>query len=358
MPTYSPNFTNLVQVYKTFPLEFPQLRAVTLAQWILESGRGGSQLSQLYFNYAGLKYRVQMERFATPVFYQANDGGDYYCSFADNASFIRGFWRFLDRPPYAGWREKARTPEEYLNFIAPRYSTNPAYVDKVLNLLPEANQLLGTQANPNPQPPNTDDHDGPGTSEPYRKPAVKAFYESPNADSRNGTPISRIILHCSDLLNTQQLIARYQNPKEQRSAHYIIEKDGDIYQMVRDGDRAWHCKGVNANSIGIELIATRNDVMTIEQNTAVVMLIRWMLGNYRIRPDQITGHRHTPGYLGGINGTFCPGRLFGDATDAALKRWVSQNFWASPPSQPVAWNNGGNPNPNPNTGNPWGGWNF
>ncbi len=331
MPNYAPRFASLAVAYKTFPMEFPQLRAVSLAQWILESGRGFSQLSQQYYNYAGLKYRNEMQGFAVPVFYMASDGGDYYCGFADNVAFIRGFWKFMDRSPYFGWRQNSRTAQSYLDFIAPRYSTNPAYVDKVLNLLPEANQLLGISSQPTtPTPP--DDHAGAGTSEPYTKPLVSGFFESPNAESRNGSTISRIILHCSDNPNLAQVITQYQNPRTQRSAHYLVNKDGKIYQMVRDSDRAWHCRGANANSLGVELIAARNEVMTPAQQTSTVALLRWMLSSYRIRPDQISGHRHTPGYTGGVNGTFCPGRLFGDTTDAALKRWVNQNFWTNPPA--------------------------
>lgn len=360
MPNYAPTFSDMVRVYRTYPLEFPQLRAITLAQWILESGRGFSPLSQQFNNFAGLKYREEMVGFAAPVYYNANDGGDYYCAFDNEVMFIQGFWRFLDRRPYWGWRQNCRTAEQYLNFIAPRYSTNPAYVDKVLNLLPEAYLLLGI----NTQPPDTDvdDHDGPGTSEPHPKPLIAAFVESPNMESRNGQQITRVIMHCSDKTNLNEILTAYRNPASQRSVHYLIDKNGKLYQLVRDSDRAWHCKGANSNSIGIELVATRNDVMTAQQNTTVIALIRWLLSAYRIRTDQISGHRYTAGYAGGINGTACPGRLFGDTSDAALKRWVSQNFWAAPP----ATNTNTNPNPtnpniatNTNSGSPTGGrWDF
>ncbi|NJR67064.1 MAG: N-acetylmuramoyl-L-alanine amidase, partial [Leptolyngbyaceae cyanobacterium CRU_2_3] len=30
------------------------------------------------------------------------------------------------------------------------------------------------------------------------------------------------------------------NAASEVSAHYIIDKNGDIYQMVKDADKAWH----------------------------------------------------------------------------------------------------------------------
>ena len=134
----------LASRYKSATIAFPSLKAVTFAQWLLESGRGTSGLATQHLNFAGLKWRSEMAGYATPVQYEASDGPDRYCKFASVDAFIAGYWRFLSRPPYHGWEEHAAEgAEAFIHFIGPIF--NPAgdvYVDKVLGLLPEAQELL------------------------------------------------------------------------------------------------------------------------------------------------------------------------------------------------------------------------
>lgn len=42
------------------------------------------------------------------------------------------------------------------------------------------------------------------------------------------------------------------NSKSKVSAHYLISQKGEVLQMVKDEDTAWHCYGFNSSSIGIE----------------------------------------------------------------------------------------------------------
>jgi N-acetylmuramoyl-L-alanine amidase len=137
-------FDSLVARYKAATIAFPSLKAVTLAQWILESGRGMSGLAIQHLNFAGLKWRAEMVGFAIPVEYQAHDGLDFYCHFSSLDAFIVGYWKFLSRSPYKGWETHAETsPEALIQFIGPIY--NPAgtqYVQQILALLNEAKQRL------------------------------------------------------------------------------------------------------------------------------------------------------------------------------------------------------------------------
>jgi N-acetylmuramoyl-L-alanine amidase len=89
-----------------------------------------------------LKWRKEMEPFATKVKYEAHDGADFYCQFATLESFINGYWAFLNRSPYSGWESNVSTPEQFINFIGPIYTPGPKYADKVLKLLPEAEDRL------------------------------------------------------------------------------------------------------------------------------------------------------------------------------------------------------------------------
>lgn len=142
MPAPNALLTKLATIYSQDDIRHPALRGVTLAQWMLESGRATSDLAKLHYNFAGLKWRPEMAGIATKVRYQANDGVDDYCKFATIENFITGYWVFLNRAPYSGWESHIDTPQEFIRFIAPIYTPSPNYPNKVLALLDEAEQLL------------------------------------------------------------------------------------------------------------------------------------------------------------------------------------------------------------------------
>ncbi|MFL9840749.1 N-acetylmuramoyl-L-alanine amidase [Sphingomonas sp. ST-64] len=142
----------LAQIYSGESIRYSYLKSVTLAQWLLESGRGGSDLAKLHYNFGGLKWRPEMAGHATKVRYQAHDGADDYCKFATLEGFIRGYWVFIDRAPYSGWETNVATPEDYIRFIGPIYTPTPGYADKVIALMPEAAKLLAEGAAAVPEP--------------------------------------------------------------------------------------------------------------------------------------------------------------------------------------------------------------
>lgn len=137
---------DLIQCARSAVIPAPGLRALTLAQWILESGRGTSALAQQHANFGGLKWREEMEGYATPVTYGAHDGVDTYCAFTNVQAFIQGYWRFIGRSVYAGWEAFSNDPFGYIGFLKARgYAADAAYPAKVLALLPEAEALLGEE---------------------------------------------------------------------------------------------------------------------------------------------------------------------------------------------------------------------
>ena len=149
--------SKLAKVYAAAAIEFPQLRAVSLAQWLLESGRASSDLATHHYNFAGLKWRPEMKPFAAPVEYEANDGIDTYCRFESLEKFCAGYWAFIGRAPYAGWKDHVASGADFIRFIAPIYCpSNTGYADDVLGLVAEARGLLGedgAQPAPSPAPP-------------------------------------------------------------------------------------------------------------------------------------------------------------------------------------------------------------
>lgn len=160
----------------------------------------------------------------------------------------------------------------------------------------------------------------PGTSTPT-KPVV-SYVASPNQSARGGdTSIKRIILHYTTASTMSSTVSWFQTTASRVSAHYIVGKNGEIVQMVRDGAKAWHAGGENNNSIGIEHVAAKGDKLTDAQSKASAELIRWLLAEYKLTIANVTGHRFTA--AGHATRTDCPGDLW--ATEDELKSWLLTN---------------------------------
>ncbi|MHC9542314.1 MAG: N-acetylmuramoyl-L-alanine amidase [Vulcanimicrobiota bacterium] len=137
------NINDLAQVYVKSTIEYPHLKVITLAQWLLESGRGTSILAVEHKNFGGLKWRDEMKGFAVPVEYEAHDGKDSYCKFESYDKFIEGYWHFLDRSPYKGWRDHSQDPVDFISFIGKIYCPgNPQYSSSIVDLKDEAIAIL------------------------------------------------------------------------------------------------------------------------------------------------------------------------------------------------------------------------
>ena len=154
------------------------------------------------------------------------------------------------------------------------------------------------------------------------KPHIKSFIESPNYSSRNKASINMIVLHSTTAATVEGTINWFLDRKSQVSAHYVVDKNGDIYQMVRDECSAWHAKAINSRSIGIEHVATATDGLTGAQSKASAALVRWLALTYGVPAANILGHRFAPCNEGT---TDCPNHLFGDATADAIVDWVNTN---------------------------------
>jgi hypothetical protein len=166
---------------------------------------------------------------------------------------------------------------------------------------------------------------GHGSSNPHAKPVIKQFIKSPHCSCRNGANIDQIVLHCTEGSLASALAEFQKTDGRQVSAHYVIDRNGDIYQMVSDSDRSNHCMGANQNSIGIEHVGSETDSLTAQQAAASAALIRWLLEQYRIPRTNIFGHDFAPGYCR-PGGTSCPDRLFGPVhSQATVAAWVEAN---------------------------------
>ena len=165
---------------------------------------------------------------------------------------------------------------------------------------------------------------GHGSSNPNLKPPIKEFIESPFHSARNGGKIDKVVLHCTES-SLPSTLREFQTGARQVSAHYVIDRNGDIYQMVRDSERANHCMGANENSIGIEHVGGETEPLAPAQAKASASLVRWLIAQYDIPRTSVFGHDFTPGYSR-PGGTSCPDKLFGAAhSQATIAAWVEAN---------------------------------
>src|SRR5689334_18315908 len=94
------------------------------------------------------------------------------------------------------------------------------------------------------------DNDSHGSTNIHEKPRIKEFIPTKNHSSRNGVAVNMVVVHCTEA-SLSRTISEF-TVNSVKSAHYVIDRNGDIYQLVEDSEVANHCKGANTKSIGIE----------------------------------------------------------------------------------------------------------
>ena len=128
-------------------------------------------------------------------------------------------------------------------------------------------------------------------------------HPSPNCDDRpEGMPIDMLVLHYTGMPTGEEALARLTNIEHEVSAHYLIEEDGRVFQLVPEAQRAWHAgvsywrghKSLNARSIGIELVDPGHDFgyrpFPKLQMMALETLALDILARHSIPPRNVVGH--------------------------------------------------------------------
>ena len=122
---------------------------------------------------------------------------------------------------------------------------------------------------------------------------------SPNFDIRK-LPVSCLVLHYTGMETGPAAIERLCDPDAKVSAHYVVEEDGRVFQLVDEKDRAWHAgvsewKGIadlNSASIGIEIVNGGHDFGLADfpevQIESVIKLSLSILSRHTI--TDIVGH--------------------------------------------------------------------
>ena len=94
-----------------------------------------------------------------------------------------------------------------------------------------------------------------------------------------------IVLHITEGSSAASAIATFKASVHPHrvSAHFVIDRDGTVYQLVDLNDTAWHASTVNSKSVGIEHAATAEGLpATEEQYTASAKLVAWLVNELGI----------------------------------------------------------------------------
>lgn len=143
---------------------------------------------------------------------------------------------------------------------------------------------------------------------------------SPNHNEKREQAIDHIVLHNTDG-SVGSAVARFMDPGQQVSAHYIVGRDGKVTKMVQEAHTAWHAGDhvMNHRSVGIEIEAgkTVGLGMTPEQEARLVGMVKLLVMKYKIDFSRIIPHRD-------VVATDCPGWIW--ANDDIFKKWVKDHI--------------------------------
>lgn len=129
---------------------------------------------------------------------------------------------------------------------------------------------------------------------------------SPNQNERK-YPIDMLVLHYTGMEDGPSALARMRLEEAQVSSHYMVDDNGDVYQLVPEEMRAWHAGrsswqgdlDLNSRSIGIEIVNGGHNIpladgtvppYTRAQIDAVIELSRDILSRNDIPQHRIVGH--------------------------------------------------------------------
>lgn len=126
---------------------------------------------------------------------------------------------------------------------------------------------------------------------------------SPNHNARpGGGAVDILVIHYTGMTSAEKAVEWLCNPAAKVSAHYLIDEDGLVTQMVAEDRRAWHAgvsswrgeHDVNGTSIGIELANPGHDYgyrpFPEAQIAVLTDLAQDIVARHRIPTRNVIGH--------------------------------------------------------------------
>ena len=119
---------------------------------------------------------------------------------------------------------------------------------------------------------------------------------------REKKDVKFVIIHYTGMQSEIESIKRLKSPKYQVSCHYLINRKGEVIQMVQDLHIAWHAGkskwknfvNLNKYSIGIELVNRRHKFgyqnFSKKQIKSLIQLLKNLKKKYSIRKENFIGH--------------------------------------------------------------------
>ena len=129
-------------------------------------------------------------------------------------------------------------------------------------------------------------------------------YYSPNFDKkrRSNKSITVIIIHYTGMQSERESLQRLVSPSSKVSCHYLINRKGLIFKLVKDENIAWHAgksmwrkfRNLNKNYIGIALVNRGHrfgyQAFPKAQITTLIQLCKILKKKYKIKNKFILGH--------------------------------------------------------------------
>ena len=131
---------------------------------------------------------------------------------------------------------------------------------------------------------------------------TKYYSSSRDLKKRSSKSITAIVLHYTGMQSERESLKKLTNPKSKVSCHYLINRKGKVFSLVKDNHIAWHAgksmwrqyRNLNKNSIGVELVNKGHKYgyqkFTKVQINRLVILCRNLKKKYRIKNQFILGH--------------------------------------------------------------------
>lgn len=213
-----------------------------IAQAILESAYGTSELAKNANNYFGLKWRKGRCPSATGIYKKVgseqNPDGSYisepmeWCRFPDMESGVKGYFEFTNIQSYANLKG-VTDPKTYLqNIKADGYATSLKYVDNLMAVI---------------QTWNLTKYDNKEVDKVSNSSLVNYTKLSPNHSGARTHRIDRISPHCVVGQCSVETLGNIFAPKSrQASCNYGIGPDGRVGMYVEEKNRSW-CTSSSAN---------------------------------------------------------------------------------------------------------------
>jgi N-acetylmuramoyl-L-alanine amidase len=130
---------------------------------------------------------------------------------------------------------------------------------------------------------------------------VRYVRPSPNHDAR-ALSADILLLHYTGMTSTADAIERLRDPDAKVSSHYVVDEQGDIFQLVPETRRARHAglsswegvSDINSRSIGIEIANPGHGFgypdFPGDQIAGVIALCRDIVVRHLVRPDRVLAH--------------------------------------------------------------------